>query len=103
MEFHRPRPRFAIESRFWVVGWRDGLVDSFFVTSSGRLAWKALRQLIVRGMPLKLMHLRPTSRMNSAVRVSDPACCEEATLCRTDSESGELSVNVAAACVGRPG
>lgn len=34
-----------------------------------RWARKALRQLIVRGMPLKAMHLRPTSRMSSAAAI----------------------------------
>ena len=44
-----------------------GVCDSCELMDSGRLALKALRQLMVRGMPLKLMHFRPTSRMNSAV------------------------------------
>lgn len=68
---------------------------SWEVTAAGRAAWKALRQLMVRGMPLKEMHLRPTSRMSSADEVD-----EEATLWRMGSESGELRVNVAAAWGG---
>lgn len=71
---------------------REGVVRSCDVMVSGRAAWKALRQLMVRGMPLKDMHLRPTSRISSAA-----AGVDEATLCRMGRASGELSVNVAAA------
>lgn len=52
---------------------------------------------MVRGMPLKPMHLRPTSRMNSAFWTAESGCLEDATLWRTGRESGELRVNVAAA------
>lgn len=46
-------------------------------------------------MPLKLMHLRPTSRINSAAWTS--FSCWDAMAWRMGSESGELRVNVAAA------
>lgn len=63
---------------------------------------KALRLLMVRGMPLKEMHLRPISRMNSA----DSKAAfddklerrDEASVSRGSKEEGELRVNVAAAC-----
>jgi hypothetical protein len=48
------------------VGVRVGCVVNWLVTDSGSDAWKALRLFIVRGMPLKDIHLRPTSRMSSA-------------------------------------
>lgn len=58
---------------------------------------------MLRGMPLKEMHLSPTSRINSATRTvgllmpgEDAAAASEATLCNTVRDSGELSVNVAA-------
>ena len=35
--------------------------------SCGRELWKAPRQLIDRGMPLKEMHFRPISRWSSAI------------------------------------
>ena len=52
---------------------------------------------MVRGMPLKLMHFRPTSRISSAAATGVVSGCEAATACRIGSESGELSVNVEAA------
>lgn len=53
-----------------------------------------------RGMPLKEMHLRPTSRMSSAVWTGESAKGEvEATSWRMARDSGELRVNVAALCV----
>lgn len=62
-------------------------------------ARKAPRLLMVRGMPLKEMHLSPASRISSAVasgvREGDR---EGARACSARSEAGELSVNVAAAC-----
>jgi hypothetical protein len=77
------------------------------VTEAGREAWKALRQLMERGMPLKLMHLRPTSRMSSAVWMGSLGLGlwwpgEDATSWRMVRESGELRVNVAAACFPPP-
>lgn len=67
--------------------------------SDGSESWKALRQLMERGMPLKEMHLRPTSRMISAVWTGESAEGEvEATSWRTARDSGELSVKVAALC-----
>lgn len=95
-------PRALISPRFSSVGVREGFVDSCEATSRGRDPWNALRQLIVRGIPLKLMHFRPTSRISSAVDASVPAFCAEATLWRTDSESGEFRVNVAAVYESRP-
>ena len=59
---------------FCDVGLRLGVVESCEVMSLGSEAWNAFRQLIVRGMPLKLMHLRPTSLMNSAVLTPSPFC-----------------------------
>jgi len=47
-------------------------------------------------MPLKLMHLSPTSRTSSAAGAG-AAPRSVATRCSTASESGELSVKVAAA------
>jgi hypothetical protein len=56
---------------------------------------------MLRGMPLKEIHLRPTSRMSSAAATSGRDVLEEeaeawATLWRTASDSGELRVKVAA-------
>jgi hypothetical protein len=47
-------------------------------------------------MPLKEMHLRPTSRISSAAWTLDPRV--DATLWREASDSGELRVKVAADC-----
>ena len=61
-------------------------------------ARKAPRLLMVRGMPLKEMHLSPASRISSAavsgVREGDREGVRE---WRASSEAGELRVNVAAA------
>lgn len=99
MESQSARPREVMSPRFWAVGVRLGDVESAEATSGLREAWKVFRQLIVRGMPLKLMHFRPISRMNSAVGTSLPLapCAADATRCSAGNESGELSVNVAAA------
>lgn len=78
------------------MGVRVGSVLSWLVTDSGSEAWKALRLLIVRGIPLKDMHLSPTSRISSATATGWPD--DDATLWRTESESGELRVKVAADC-----
>lgn len=57
---------------------------------------------MVRGMPLKEIHFNPTSRISSAVASFGFAMFEgadeDATLCRAESDSGELRVNVAADC-----
>lgn len=97
MESHNPRPRANASSIFCDVGCRLAFVLSFDVTSSGSDAWKALRELIVRGIPLKLIHFRPTSRMNSAFWTAELGSFDDATWWRTGRESGELRVNVAAA------
>ena len=69
--------------------------------SEGRESWKALRQFMERGMPLKEMHLSPTSRMSSAVWTGESAEGEvDATSWRMARDSGELRVNVAALCEG---
>lgn len=47
-------------------------------------------------MPLKEIHLRPTSRMISAASTVDED--EEATRWRRERDSGELRVKVAAVC-----
>lgn len=49
-----------------------------------------------RGMPLKEMHLSPTSRMSSAAWTLEPFV--DATLWREARDSGELRVKVAADC-----
>lgn len=59
---------------------------------------------MVRGMPLKEMHLRPTSRMNSAASRGVRGEGEvEAVWRREGREAGELRVNVAAAWMGPRG
>lgn len=100
MESHSPLPLALTSSMLADVRVREACVDKEEVMLWGRDAWNALRQLIVRGIPLKEMHLRPTSRMNSAVRtcaVWESPRSAEATVCRIERASGELSVNVAAA------
>ena len=92
----RPRPRRAVEVTLAWSTTRVGFVARPDVTSAGREARKALRQLMVRGMPLKEMHLRPTSRMISAVSTLDEEA--EATPWRRERDSGELRVKVAADC-----
>ena len=91
-------------ARFSGVGWRVGRVSSWVAHGSDAIsARKAFRQLMVRGMPLKLMHLSPTSRISSAAEsgVSEAGDCVVATWWRMASEAGELCVNVAAACYRR--
>lgn len=75
-----------------------GVRDSGAATESGNPALKALRQLMVRGIPLKLMHLRPTSRMSSAMATLSSVDWEEEVACwkRMPRESGEFMVIVAA-------
>lgn len=94
---------------FEVVTVRDGTeereLDQGFTSRSER---KALRQLIVRGIPLKEMHLRPTSRISSARRRGVRGGVregrvgwgvrEEEVEWRWEREEGELSVKVVAAC-----
>lgn len=82
------------------MGWREGLVSRPDWTAGGRASRKALREFMVRGMPLKEMHLRPTSRISSAAWTGDAEDGEdgdEARAWRWVREEGELSVNVAAA------
>ncbi len=70
--------------------------------SEATAALKALRVLMVRGMPLKEMHLRPISRRSSAVERGVKVRAMVGTReCRTRREAGELRVIVAAACVSR--
>jgi len=81
---------------------RVGVVDSWEVMEGDRPALKAPRQLIVRGMPLKEMHLRPISRINSAAARGDKGVVSGgglvvATSWRISRDAGELRVNVAAA------
>ena len=64
-----------------------------------REALKAERVLIVRGMPLKEMHLRAISRRSSAVARGERFVVREGEReCRIEREAGELRVIVAAAC-----
>lgn len=95
------------------VVWRVGVVDKWEESCGWveeRWARKKLRVLIVRGMPLKEMHLRPISRMNSAGSRSaeeegegeeedeeEEGHREEASVRRGPKEEGELRVKVAAA------
>lgn len=97
MESQSCRPRAPVASMLSGVRPRVGAVDSEAATLRGSDAWNALRQLMVRGMPLKLMHLSPTSRISSAVCVALAPACAAATSNRTGSASGELRVKVAAA------
>jgi hypothetical protein len=82
---------------------REGVVERSAAQGwSASEARKALRQLMERGMPLKEMHLRPISRISSAVGRGADDEGEEvvvATEWRMRSEAGELRVNVAAAWV----
>lgn len=52
---------------------------------------------MVRGMPLKDIHFRPTSRIVSAVVTAEVEGWEEAMEWRMRRESGEFMVIVAAA------
>ena len=78
---------------------REERVSSWAINEGSRPARKAARQLMVRGMPLKEMHLRPTSRMSSAASrgVKEESGGEEAVSSREGRDAGELRVNVAAA------
>lgn len=78
------------------VGARVGVRVSWAVIVSGRLARKEPRQLIVRGIPLKLMHFSPTSRMSSAVSRDWVGVVVLARLYRAVRDSGEFIVIVAA-------
>jgi hypothetical protein len=81
------------------VGARVGVRVNFAVTDSGRLARKAPRQLIVLGMPLKEIHLSPTSRISSAVSRDVVGVVGVVVLARLYSavrDSGEFIVIVAA-------
>lgn len=74
-----------------------GAFDNADEISIGKPEEKAPRQLIVRGMPLKLMHLSPTSRMSSAAYIFWACELEDvATRCSSSRESGEFIVIVAA-------
>lgn len=76
-------------------------------TGAGREARKALRPLMDRGIPLKLMHLRPTSRISSAATTGswlldeggdeDEDEDEEARAWRMGRPSGALRAKSAAA------
>jgi hypothetical protein len=101
MLFHSPFPLSATVGRLVGVRMREGVVErSEDQGWCARPDLKDPRQLIVRGMPLKEMHLRPISRISSAVvsGVSD-GVWEGARSCRMSREAGELRVNVAAAFV----
>src|SRR5690348_2491347 len=97
----RARPRAATSATLEGSTARDGVV----ARSAAQGWWatpalKAPRLLMVRGMPLKEMHLRPTSRISSAVASGERLVCAGARSWRTRREAGELRVNVAAACEG---
>jgi len=96
--FQRARPRARVASMFSAVNVRDGRVSKPVDPLIFAPSRKAVRQLIVRGMPLKLIHLRPTSRIVSA---ADRSVSEEGrskAICWSlHRDSGEFSVNVAAA------
>ena len=100
---HRLRPRVVRASMLGGVGVRVGVV----VREVDQGWWaredlKAERVLIVRGMPLKEMHLRPISRRSSAVERGVKVRAMVGTReCRTRREARELRVIVAAACVSR--
>jgi hypothetical protein len=80
-------------------GVRDGVVDKPLPTSSDSCERKALRQLIVRGTPLKPMHFKPTSRINSAFcTASARGRSALAKEWRAESDWGEFIVIVAAVC-----
>jgi hypothetical protein len=104
---------------------RDGVVESWDARVGGSVARKLFSMLMVRGMPLKEMHLRPTSRRNSAaqrgshLRIGDwdwdwdspvdsgglgeEVAGRETSWWSTARESGEFIVMVAAADMARKG
>lgn len=102
MLVHNALPRALMLSIFCAVGARDARVSNCVASLGWALrtwARNSPSELMVRGMPLKLMHLRPISRISSAAERGDSEEREGsvATLWRTAREAGELRVNVAAA------
>lgn len=64
------------------MSWRVGVVDRDVATSEGREAKKAPSVLMLRGIPLKEMHFRPTSRMSSAFWTGVRCVCGFVVLAR---------------------
>ena len=95
----RLRPRAVMDSRLAGVGVRVGVVER--LVDQGwweREDLKVERVLIVRGMPLKEMHLRAISRRSSAVASGGRGVVRSGEReCRIRREAGELRVMVAAA------
>lgn len=93
---HSSLPFFLISGKESNVSSRVGVVLRDEVTEEGRDEMNAPSTLMVRGMPLKDMHFRATSRMSSAVWTGVEVDEEEATECRMVRDSGEFIVIVAA-------
>jgi hypothetical protein len=97
MESQRAFPRAEISEMLEGDGVRVGVVESAEEIRSGREDLNAFRQFIVRGIPLKLMHFRPTSRMVSAVWIASFGDCDEVMYSYSAvREAGEFIVIVAA-------
>jgi hypothetical protein len=103
MLVHRPLPAALIAGRLLDVGSRDGVVDSDAATSFGSESRKALRLLMMRGMPLNEIAFKQVSRMSSAAKTGsersgtgEGSGVDDANWCRIARDSGEFIVTVAA-------